>query len=66
MFYTVKEVAEHLKISLSMVYALISRGDLVAHEIGSCKRIKQEDLDAYLEQQRHEPTRLPKNVGRHF
>ncbi len=66
MFYTVKEVSQQLKISLSMVYALISRGELIAHEIGSCKRIKQQDLDAYLEQQRNAPVRLPKNVGRHF
>jgi len=66
MFYTIREVAVQLRISLSMAYALVSRGELVCYEIGSCKRVHQQDLDAYLAAQRKETTRLPKNVERHF
>ena len=66
MFYTIREVAAELKISLSMVYALISRGELVCYEIGSCKRVKQSDLNAFLENRRKETKHLPKSTGRHF
>lgn len=66
MFYTIREVAEQLKISLSMTYALISRGELVCYEIGSCKRVKQSDLEAFLEHRRSETRRLQKKIGRHF
>ncbi|MBR9800410.1 helix-turn-helix domain-containing protein [bacterium] len=66
MFYTIREVAEQLKISLSMTYALISRGELVCYEIGSCKRVKQSDLEAFLEQRRTCRQQLPHNFGQHF
>ena len=66
MLLTIREVAERLKISLSMAYALVSRGDLTCYEIGSCKRVKESDLESFLEQRRIEPRiRLPKR-GRHF
>ncbi|WP_261343178.1 helix-turn-helix domain-containing protein [Rubinisphaera italica] len=59
-------MAEQLKISLSMTYALISRGELICYEIGSCKRVKQSDLEMFLESKRKEVQQLPRNVGRHF
>lgn len=66
MFYTIREVAEQLKISLSMTYALISRGELICYEIGSCKRVKQSDLEAFLERKRKDVRQLPRNVSKHF
>ena len=66
MFYKVKEVADLLQISLSMVYALIAKGELACHEFGSCKRVRDKDLEAFLVNRRKEtPRKLPKS-GRHF
>jgi len=66
MFYTIREVAAQLKISLSMAYALVSRGELVCYEIGSCKRVKKADLEEFLEHRRKDVKRLPNENGRHF
>jgi len=66
MFLTIKEVAVRLKISLSMVYALVSRGDLACYEIGSCKRVSEADLAAFLSQSKKDRVKLPKSKGRHF
>lgn len=63
---TVKETAEKLKISISMVYRLISTGSLPCFEIGSCKRISEEDLGKYLADNRKEPDKLPPNKRKHF
>lgn len=66
MMMTMKEVAKTLKISLSMAYALVSRGELACYEIGSCKRVDEKDLLAFLQQQKNEPKPRPKNQSRHF
>ena len=66
MFFTIKEVAEQLKISLSMVYALVSRGELVCHEFGSCKRVAEDDLKRFLDERRKSTPKLPRGSGRHF
>lgn len=66
MFLTIKEVAKTLKISLSMVYAMVSRGELVCYEIGSCKRVKETDLLSFIEERRREQPNLPRSKGRHF
>ncbi len=63
---TVKETAERLKISISMVYRLISTGHLPCFEIGSCKRIGEDDLGKFLDGQRKESPKLPPNKRRHF
>ncbi|QDV81385.1 helix-turn-helix domain-containing protein [Planctomycetes bacterium TBK1r] len=66
MFYTVKEVAKELQISLSMVYALIAKGELICHEFGSCKRVCEQDLLDFLSANRKETPRPPRAKGRHF
>ncbi|WP_390896913.1 helix-turn-helix domain-containing protein [Rubinisphaera margarita] len=66
MFYTIREVASQLKISLSMAYALVGRGDLACYEIGSCKRVKHSDLEEFLERHRKEMNRLPSGTKKHF
>ncbi len=66
MFLTMKEVASELKISLSMAYALVARGELACYEIGTCKRVDEKDLRTFLETKRRDPDKLPKSSGRHF
>lgn len=64
--YTIKEVAAKLKVSLSMAYALVKRGDLGCYEIGGCRRVSDEQLTEYLEQARAAIHKLPRPQGRHF
>lgn len=46
---TVDEVADVLRVSNMTVYRLIRSGELVALRIGSNYRIRERDLEAYLE-----------------
>lgn len=57
-WFTVDEIAAHLKVSRSNVYQLIERGRLTAHRIGVGRgaiRIAQADLDEYLVSTRQLP-----------
>lgn len=49
---TVSEVADVLRVSGMTVYRLIHRGELVALRIGSNYRIRERDLETYLESTR--------------
>jgi excisionase family DNA binding protein len=42
------EVAEILKVSVSMAYTLMRRGDIPTVRIGSSVRVRKEDLDRYI------------------
>jgi len=56
---TVPEVAEILRVSPSTVYRRIQAGGLPAIKLGHRQvRIKQEDLDAYIDAHRITPTRV--------
>lgn len=66
MLLKIDEVAERLKISLSFAYSLISRGEIECYQIGGCKRVREDDLDAYLERVKHCPVRLPNHTRKHF
>lgn len=46
---TVAEVAERLGVSLATVHNKISAGKLRAHLFGNQRRVRPEDLEAYLE-----------------
>lgn len=48
MVYTVEEVADILKVSPQTVRALIKRGEMKAVRVGGQIRIRQQDLDEYL------------------
>jgi excisionase family DNA binding protein len=48
-FLTVQEVAELLRVSSMTVYRLIKAGDLPAVRIGRSFRVRETDVDAYLE-----------------
>ncbi|EKK02932.1 protein containing Excisionase/Xis, DNA-binding domain protein [Rhodopirellula baltica SH28] len=64
--YTVKEAAEFLKVSPSLVYQITQRGDLPSYQIGSCRRISEADLLEYLESRRKEPLPKPQSNTVHF
>lgn len=51
-YLTPKEVAELLKLSLSMVYKLLREGDLPHVRIGRSRRIRREDLEKYIQTHR--------------
>jgi excisionase family DNA binding protein len=50
-FFTVAEVAEHLRVSSMTVYRLVKAGDLPAVRVGKSYRVREDDLDAYLAKQ---------------
>lgn len=66
MLLTIKEVACRLRISVSLAYRLVGKGEIPCYEIASCKRVAEQDLLKYLEQQKQEPAKLPSSVDRHF
>ena len=48
---TVKQVAQRLNVSQSIIYALVEKGQIVCHRIGVGRgsiRISEEDLACYL------------------
>ena len=47
-FYTVRQAAEVLDVSDTMVGELIRRREIACHRIGRLIRITPEDLDAYV------------------
>ncbi len=49
MLYTVREVANLLKVNRNFVYDEIKKGNLKAIRVGSIK-IRQDDLEAYINQ----------------
>jgi len=48
-FLTPAEVAELLRVSSMTVYRLIKSGELPAAKISSSFRLREDDVDAYLE-----------------
>ena len=63
---TAKETASSLKISLSMLYRLISSGELPSYAIGGCLRVSETDLLQFLDSKRQEPAKRPQSIKRHF
>jgi len=49
-FLTVQEVADLMRVSSMTVYRLIKSGELGAVRVGRSFRVRQEDIDVYLEQ----------------
>lgn len=52
---TAGEVAEMLRVSTMTVYRLIRAGELPAVRVGRSYRVRQGDLDGYLEDQLVDP-----------
>ena len=49
------EAAEYLGVVLRTLYRLIDRGEVPAYKVGRVIRVKQSDLDAFLESHRVKP-----------
>ncbi len=47
-FMTVSEVADLMRVSTMTVYRLIKSGDLPAVRVGKSYRIRERDIDTYL------------------
>lgn len=47
-FMTVAEVAQMMRVSTMTVYRLIKAGDLPAVRVGKSYRIRENDIDTYL------------------
>ena len=48
---TTKEAYEYLKVSRTTLYRLVRDGRVKSFHVGRNRRFRQEDLDAYIEQQ---------------
>lgn len=48
-FLTVQEVAELMRVSTMTVYRLIKAGDLRASRVGRSYRLREGEVDSYLE-----------------
>lgn len=57
-WYSVMETAAELGVNDRTVYGIIDRGELTAYRFGRVIRVKNEDLNAYLERARIKPGEL--------
>ena len=63
---TPRQLADRLSLSLSMVYRLLTSGELECYRFGSAYRVSEEQLNQFLQKKKVEtPTVLPK-ARRHF
>ncbi len=58
------EVAEILKVSISMAYTLMRRGDIPTVRIGSSVRVRKEDLDRYIKENVSQPAPFMRGKNR--
>lgn len=46
--YTIKEVAEKLKVKPQQIYKIIKSGELNSFKVGKAIRISKQELDCYI------------------
>ena len=63
---TPKQLAARLSLSLSMVYRLLSSGELECYRFGSAYRVSEEQLSQFLQRQKVETQRKLPKARRHF
>ena len=56
--FSTKEVAEKFKVTYLTVFRWIKSGKLKAFKVGKQYRVKQEDLEAFIEYSKSERTQL--------
>lgn len=56
--FSTKEVAEKFKVTYLTVFRWIKAGKLKAFKVGKQYRVKQEDLETFIEQSKSERTQL--------
>ena len=47
----VPEVAERLSLGLTKTWELINRGEIPSIQIGRCRRVRERDLEAWIDEQ---------------
>lgn len=52
-YYTIKEVAEILKVAYLTVYRWVKDGKIEAYKLGKEYRIKKDDLDKFVESSKY-------------
>ena len=63
---TPKQLAARLSLSLSMVYRILSSGELECYRFGSAYRVSEEQLSQFLQRQKVETQRKLPKARRHF
>ena len=63
---TPKQLAARLSLSLSMVYRLLSSGELECYRFGSAYRVSEEQLNQFLQKQKVETRKTIPKARRHF
>ena len=63
---TPRQLADRLSLSLSMVYRLLSSGELECYRFGSAYRVSEEQLNQFLQRQKVETQRKLPKARRHF
>lgn len=63
---TPKQLAARLSLSLSMVYRLLSSGELECYRFGSAYRVSEEQLNQFLQKQKVETRKVLPKTRRHF
>lgn len=53
-YYTIKEVADLLKVAYLTVYRWVKQGRLVAYKLGKDYRIKKSDFDRFILESKYE------------
>ena len=51
-FYTVREIADLLGVTVDTIQGYIRRKELIAYRVGDSYRIRKEDLEAFLAKRR--------------
>lgn len=51
-FYTVREIADLLEVTVDTIQSYIRRKELIAYRVGNSYRIKREDFEKFLEKRR--------------
>jgi len=57
-YYTSQELAKKFKVTYLTVFRWIKSGKLKAFKVGKQYRVKQEDLESFIEQSKSERTQL--------
>lgn len=59
-FFSPKEVASMFNISLPTIYRLMNKREITFFKIGGIIRFSEEDVNQYLENNKHDWLKLPK------
>ena len=63
---TPKQLADRLSLSLSMVYRLLTSGELECYRFGSAYRVSEEQLNQFLQGKKVETRKVLPKARRHF